>query len=187
MAILLGHWLDPHGGFHSLSNARGWDTIERDFSNSAWPGAIAGDLLIWVVRLAYWAPPASISKAFHLEKVYLQHAYDRKGERGAHSKRSIIEAWTKYRPAVSLWAALRSWQFYYGDTTGHGPDRDGPDWCSPFKQEGICGFLAHAEIFRRICVSLHAHGQFQPILDPERLGWYQKSCNSPICPWQFPP
>ena len=179
IAALIGRWLDPHGGFDALSKARGSETVERDFEKAAWPGAIAGDLLKWIVRLAYWAPPASVSKAFYLEELYLQNARDKEGRQGAHRKRSIIGAWKRYRAAAPLWAALRVWQFYYGDTTGHGPDKAGPDWWSLEQLEGLPGFLAHAEIFRRICVSLYAHGQSEAILDPAETWGLPKNLRLP--------
>jgi len=126
--------------------------------------------LHWIVRLAHWALPASVNKAVFIEYRYLnkdgEPALNLKGQHGPSSKRSILEAWQCYKPAVHLWAAFRLWQFYYGDTTGHGPDKPGPDWCNPLLPEGLPGFLAHAELFRRIGTTLYAHGRSAPALEP---------------------
>ena len=186
MSALIGQWLEQHGGFASLLKARGQEHVQSALEKNWWPGSVAGDVLLWIVRLAHWAPPASVNKAVFLEERYLEHALNGLGQHGPSSKRSILAAWKDYKPAAHLWAAFRTWQFYYGDSSGHGPDKPGPDWCNLFLPEGLLGFLGYAEIFRRIGTTLYAHGQSEPVLEPRETWQLPHSIKLPNVPLAVP-
>jgi hypothetical protein len=67
MSALIGQWLEQHGGFASLLKAHGQEHVQSALEKNWWPGSVAGDVLQWIARLAYWAPPASVNKAVFLE------------------------------------------------------------------------------------------------------------------------
>jgi len=138
-------------------------TLQR-VSSSGLGGAIAGEMLLFLLTLAEYAPEhATVGKTAFLEEWNLEERTDRRGRRIRAKRSKILADWSRFKPVAHLCAAYRICQFDNGGGVQFFPE-------SPEDStEVLRNFFTLAEGIRLKAVSFKTgsvRGPGGPILDP---------------------
>jgi hypothetical protein len=158
VGVQLGRWIHPLGGFPRLASAPSAnDAAERLFDN-AWPGSVAGDLLLYLHQMRLSGIEPSVNKAVTLEVDYLAGATTVAGAPSqGGSARYVRDQWAEFKPVVHLWAAYRTTFF---------ANQNGRNVPEPTSDEGFPLFLALSEWWADEALGIQGR---QPILDNAEL------------------
>lgn len=158
----LGRSLEPVGGFSALSEAPTYGEMERRMGGSAWPGSIAGDLLINLIQMRSSGVQGSVNKAVAIVKEFLKGAATADGSSTGKTERYIRQAWEDFKPACHLWAAWRLLE------------RDG----SPAEQTDAR--LAISHILLDLALTLRPKGGREPLLRAEDMWRLPRRYEHPV-------
>jgi hypothetical protein len=129
------------GGIRSLYNSIGHDAYMQDYYENCYRGALAGNVLIYIRRMAdsHLTNEASVSKAIFMveEIIGRKMLRKQKNKNISISERFIRKAWSDFKLVSPLWAAYGYWIGW----------KKLPS-CSPFFLEGIPRFFSLANNFR---------------------------------------
>lgn len=81
----------------------GMDTIEKFVIR----GSIAGEILLYLIKLSVSNEDPSVGMAIHLGTHYFSGVKNTSGRRIASSKRTIWRIWSNYKSVAHFWAALQ--------------------------------------------------------------------------------
>jgi hypothetical protein len=128
--------------------------------DSAWPGSVAGDLLIYLQQTRASGIKPSINKALALVVCSLKGATNARRKPRGRSSRYIRKQWEEFKPVAHLWAAYRA--ILFANLQGKNQPEMSTD-------EGLPLFLALAEWFAEEGLSIYPHSRRQPALDSSEL------------------
>lgn len=129
--------------YQAAQLAAKFESVADNGAESGYGIAVAGDLLSLIVRASLHSPKdASLERAVRLWAADQARGTTGDGCRVAASRRSILAAWTKFKPVAHMCAALRLSQ-------------RGLPGCNPAILAEMPVFLAVAETFRLLGVSHH--------------------------------
>jgi hypothetical protein len=96
--------LESLGGFSILRDAPGHPEMMERLWSRAWPGCIAGDLLLHLLQLRAAGLDASVNKAIAIELAYLSRATTQEGL--PETERVSATSRTPGSPLAELWDSL---------------------------------------------------------------------------------
>jgi hypothetical protein len=124
-----------------LINSPSLENVTERASKSAYGGAVAGDILLYIAEMHLTGhKEPSVRKAVYLAEDYLANAVDGYGKKGATSNISIRKCWEEYKTVAHLWAAFRVCQLT--------PDKDFSNLYDTLFGDNLGQFLAIAEAYR---------------------------------------
>lgn len=177
VGMQLGQWLRELGGFQRLAGAPSAQDVSERFFGNVWPGSLAGDILIYLHQMSLSGIKPSINKAIAITVDFLVGATTAAGSHGkGGSERYLREQWAEFKPVAHLWAAFRATFF---------TNREGGNLPGPTEESGLPFFLAFAEWFAEVGLSIYPHGRKQPILDNSELWRVPASVKARWPPIQF--
>ena len=156
----LGEVFSETGGIGTLFNSSGYKAVMNDYHENCYRGALAGNILIYIKRMADsgLASGASVNKAIFLIEETLGRKMRRELENKSKSigNRFIRAAWSDFKLVSPLWATYGYWVGWKK-----------PSKCSPFLPEGFVGFISLANNFREFGISHIPRAQNVPTLPPD--------------------
>jgi hypothetical protein len=173
---VFGSLLAPLGGFSVLRDAPAFGEMMDRLRSRAWPGSVAGGLLLNLLQLRAANLPASVNKAIAIEEEYLSGVSTTGFPGAGKNERYIRDCWAEFKPVCHLWAALRVWEA-----------QGSPDSFSPVREDSVEAFLAVAQAMRVMGLSLQSSSRKEPILKASEMWYVSRRFTLPTVRLKIPP
>lgn len=146
------------GGITSLLDSPKSETMKGNFDLNCYKGKLAGNILIWIRRMAdsNLTTGASVNKAvFMVEEITMKGFNNILKEKGWPFHQSFVrqDVWLIFKSVSPLWAAYEYW-LQWGK----------PSNCSPFSSKGFVGFISLANNFKEFGINHFPRTQKTPTL-----------------------
>jgi hypothetical protein len=149
----LDRMFSDNDGIGSLLDSPAYAEGKAGFDFNCYKGKLAGNVLVWIRRMADSNLPsgASVNKAVFMveETIVKGWRKDLKAKDWPFHQSFIRQdAWLEFKSVSPLWAAYEYWLAW-----------DNPRNCSPFTQEGFVGFVSLALNFKEFGITHFPRGR----------------------------
>ena len=132
-------------------------------------GAVAGEILLNLIKLNASGEDASVNKAIHLGAQYFQEARNSLGGKISPGERSIRRAWSAFMPVAHFWAAL---QIHVQSTA---------NLATPISSDSYLQQLSLGNELGKLAPKLTSKNAREPICTPNALWTLPCSVELPSC------